>query len=109
MVEGYGGPKGLYEKGLMPVSIEAKVVTDIIAMIKKDFPWVEIDKLKRHAHLMDELGFSSLDMVEFAINLEEKFELSVSEDKFDRIFTIQQAANLIMKCNQVRAGSDAVA
>ena len=49
---------------------------------------VSIEKLSPQAHLVDDLGADSLDMVEIMMALEEKFELEMTDEEAERLLKI---------------------
>jgi acyl carrier protein len=49
---------------------------------------VPIEKLIPQAHLVDDLGADSLDMVEIMMALEEEFELEMTDEEAERLLKI---------------------
>jgi acyl carrier protein len=49
---------------------------------------VPVEKLIPQAHLVDDLGADSLDMVEIMMALEEEFELEMTDEEAERLLKI---------------------
>lgn len=45
-------------------------------------------------------GFDSLDEVEFAMELEEEFDIEIPDEDIDKLETIQQAVVYVSKCQK---------
>ena len=56
---------------------------------------VPADKITREARLAEDLDADSLDLVEFVMDLEEKFEIVVDESELEGVETIGQAYELV--------------
>ena len=57
---------------------------------------VEPDQVNEGASFKDDLDADSLDLVEFVMALEEKFSISVPEEKLEGIGTVGAAVDLVM-------------
>ena len=57
---------------------------------------VEADQVKLEARFGDDLDADSLDLVEFVMALEERFDISVPEEDLDGVDTVGQALTLVM-------------
>ena len=55
----------------------------------------QIDPIENSAHLMHDLGFDSLDMVEAVMALEDDFEIEVSDEDAEKITTVQEAIDYV--------------
>ena len=49
---------------------------------------VDIEKVVEEAHLIDDLGADSLDIVELTMALEEKFSVSISDEYSEKLVTV---------------------
>lgn len=58
---------------------------------------VPIEKVVPAAHLSDELGADSLDLVELVMAFEEKFNVEIPDDVADTIKTVGDAATYIAR------------
>jgi acyl carrier protein len=47
------------------------------------------------SHFYDDLSFDSLDIVEYAINIEEEYEVSVPDEQMEQIKTVCQAIDAV--------------
>ena len=56
---------------------------------------VKEDELKNDASFVDDLGADSLDTVELVMALEEEFETEITDEKAEKITTIQEAIDYI--------------
>ncbi len=72
------------------MSIEEKV-KKIIADQRK----VEPENLKSETSLRDDLGADSLDEVEIAMDLDEEFDIDISEEDRGKIKTVGDAINYV--------------
>ncbi|MBJ2220403.1 acyl carrier protein [Pseudomonas sp. MF7453] len=57
---------------------------------------IDVAQLRNEASLMDDLGASSLDAVEFVMALEDEFGLEIPDEVSEKITTVQDAINLMM-------------
>jgi len=76
-------------------SVEERVI-DIVA----DQLGVEKDKITRETHFVNDLGADSLDTVELVMELEEEFDISISEDSAEKIQRVGEAIDYIEKAQQ---------
>ncbi|MBI3891331.1 MAG: acyl carrier protein [Candidatus Wallbacteria bacterium] len=58
---------------------------------------VSISQVKPEDTLIEALGADSLDTVELVMSLEEKFEVEIPDAEVQRIRTVQDVANLIIR------------
>ena len=73
-------------------SVEAQV-TEVIA----DQLEVSQNRLTRETSFTDDLGADSLDMVELVMELEEEFDINISDDASKKIRTVGQSIDEIEK------------
>ena len=57
---------------------------------------VEADKVTEDASFIDDLGADSLDIVEFVMGMEEKFNVELPESEVEGVATVGQAVDLVM-------------
>ena len=55
------------------------------------------DQISLDSQFMADLGFDSLDLVEFVMLVEDEFDISVSDEESDKIITVQDAVEAIQK------------
>lgn len=77
-------------------AMKAKVV-DIIA----NQLGVEKDVITPQAHVVDDLGADSLDVVELIMALEEAFDLEIPDEEAEKIRTVQDIYDYIEKIHAV--------
>ena len=53
------------------------------------------EEVTTEASVMDDLGADSLDVVEIVMQLEEEFEVEISDDEAEGLKTVQQIINYI--------------
>lgn len=58
---------------------------------------VTAEKVVESAAFIDDLGFDSLDNVEFIMSAEEEFDLEISDDEAEHITTVKDAVDLIQR------------
>lgn len=73
-------------------SIEARVKKIIIEQLS-----VKEEQVTNEASFVDDLGADSLDTVELVMALEEEFELEIPDEDAEKITTVQQAIDYIVK------------
>jgi acyl carrier protein len=66
---------------------------------------VERELVTEDASFKDDLDADSLDLVEFVMAIEERFDISIPEEKLEGIGTVGQAATLVMETVGARAES----
>ena len=52
------------------------------------------------AHIIEDLGADSLDVIEMLMTLEEEYGVSIPDDKINQIKTIKQIVALIEECQK---------
>jgi acyl carrier protein len=57
---------------------------------------VEPDAVTESASFAEDLDADSLDLVEFVMGLEERFDISVPEEDLDGVTTVGQAVDLVL-------------
>ncbi|MEW5298982.1 MAG: hypothetical protein WDW38_004902 [Sanguina aurantia] len=72
---------------------KAKVMEDVRTVISSQLA-VDLSKVQPDANFVD-LGADSLDTVEIMMALEEKFEITMDEEGAEKIFTVQEAVDMI--------------
>ena len=55
------------------------------------------DKIKNASSFIDDLGADSLDTVELVMALEEEFDTEIPDEEAEKITTVQQAIDFIIK------------
>ena len=74
-------------------------IMDRIVNLVAERMGVEPDQLTVDTHFVNDLQSDSLDMAELVIDLEEEFDLTISDEEAQKIETVGQAAEYI-KQNQ---------
>jgi acyl carrier protein len=57
-----------------------KIVLEIINQIRLSKEMTPLTELHADANLRDDLGFTSFDLAELTVNIEDKFEIDIFED-----------------------------
>jgi len=70
-------------------------IMDRIVNLVAERMGVEPDQLTADTHFVNDLQSDSLDMAELVIDLEEEFDLTISDEEAQKIETIGQAAEYI--------------
>ena len=71
----------------------AKKVKEILV----DKLFAEENEVTNEAHIMNDLGADSLDLVEFIMELEKEFEIQISDEDAEKIETVGQAIEYLEK------------
>lgn len=61
---------------------------------------VKEEEVKLEASFVDDLGADSLDTVELVMALEEEFETEIPDEEAEKITTVQQAVDYVVKTNE---------
>lgn len=56
---------------------------------------VDIDEVVPEAHLVDDLGADSLDLVELIMSMEEEFDIEISDDDAAKLVRVKDAIEYI--------------
>ena len=56
---------------------------------------VSADRIVPEAHIMNDLGADSLTTVELAMSLEEEFDMQMTDEDTDEMFTVQDVVTYI--------------
>lgn len=67
-----------------------KIKTIILSELK-----VDSDKITREARLSEDLGADSLDAVELIMNIEDEFDISISDDEAQDIKTVGELVDFV--------------
>jgi acyl carrier protein len=73
-------------------------MTDVLERVTKiiiDRLGVEESKVTLEASFKDDLGADSLDVVELVMELEDEFDMEISDDDAEKIATVGDAVNYI--------------
>ncbi len=58
------------------------------------------DEIKNEANFLDDLGADSLDIVELIMAMEEEFEMEIPDEDAEKILTVQDAIDYVVKSTQ---------
>lgn len=58
---------------------------------------VEPEEVKLESNFKDDLGADSLDLFEFVMELEDEFDIQISNEDVEGILTVQDAVNYIQE------------
>jgi acyl carrier protein len=78
------------------VSEDEKVKTRVIEIVAEQLG-VAKEQVKPETHFINDLGADSLDTVELVMELEEEFDINIPDDAADKIQTVGQAIEYIVK------------
>ena len=53
-------------------------------------------EVAEQSHFFNDLGFDSLDMVDFVMNLEEEFGIAIEDEQAEQVKTVGQALDALM-------------
>ena len=71
------------------------MVFEKIKAIIVDKLGVDEDEVELKASFIDDLGADSLDLFEFVMDLEDEFDLEISNEEVEQIKTVEDAVNYI--------------
>jgi acyl carrier protein len=76
--------------------MDRQEVVNQLADVAVDVLGVERDLVTEDASFKDDLDADSLDLVEFVMAIEERFDISIPEEKLEGIGTVGEAATLVL-------------
>lgn len=82
-------------------TIQDKLTHQVI-QIAAERAGLSADGIALDANFIEDLGFDSLDVVEFTMDVEEEFDLSLPDDVVQEITTVGQAVDEIRKLVESR-------
>lgn len=62
---------------------------------------VDLHEVSPRTRLEDDLGYDSLDRIEFAMQVEETFAVDIPDDAAEQVHTVEEAVDLVLR---LRAG-----
>jgi acyl carrier protein len=68
---------------------------------------VNKDQVKRETSFIEDIGADSLDIVELVMELEEEFDIQISDDQSEKIKTVGEAADHIIRARREKEGRGA--
>jgi acyl carrier protein len=80
-----------------------QTVVEQLRAVAVDVLGVDPDLVSETSSFKDDLDADSLDLVEVVMALEERFDISVPEDRLDSITTVGEAVDLVMSIAADRA------
>ena len=84
------------------MSAEAEIARKVLELAA-DEAGVDPLRVTRDSHFFDDLDFDSLQAVEFIMELEDAFELSIPDEESQKILTVGQAIDHIVAHRQAAA------
>ena len=76
---------------------DVKEVEEKVIGIVADQMGVDKAEISRDSHFINDLGCDSLDTVELVMEFEDAFEMSIPDEEAEKIQTVGQAIDYIMK------------
>ena len=74
---------------------EKQTVFERVQRVISECAAVDLDKVKPETVLDSELGLDSLDLVELIMELEEAFNVKITDEQAEKCETVKEAAELI--------------
>jgi len=81
------------------------VLTDRVLRLAADQVAIPADQVSLDSAFVNDLGFDSLDQVEFLMEIEDAFNVSVPADAVERILTVRQAADEVRRLTESQSGT----
>ncbi|MFH1155892.1 MAG: acyl carrier protein [Pseudomonadota bacterium] len=73
------------------------VETKVRKIIAEKLNDVDIDDVVPEASLVDDLGADSLSLVELVMSIEEAFDIDIDDEDAEKLITVQDAIDYILK------------
>lgn len=71
------------------------IINQIISIILKTKPRLDLDKIKPESKFIDDLDFDSLEVVDLVMDLETEFYVTIDDQDATQITTVQDLATKI--------------
>lgn len=75
--------------------MERQDILDGFADVAAEQLGITADKVTEEARFAEDLGLDSLDLVEFVMEVEEKFSVKIDDDELKGVLTVGQAVDLV--------------
>jgi acyl carrier protein len=92
LIAGALGPRGSLREVATVASVEERVI-DIVC----ENLGVNKEQVTRKTSFIEDIGADSLDIVELIMELEEEFEITIPDEEAEKIKTVGEAIDYIMK------------
>ncbi len=79
----------------MQSTMTREQVIEKLCVLAAEQVGVDASVVTIETHLFDDLNFDSLDIVEYAMTIEEEFDVEVPDEKAQEVKTIRQAHELL--------------
>jgi acyl carrier protein len=80
----------------MPATMNREEVIETARRLAAEQVSVDPASVTLDMDLFNDLGFDSLDAVEFTMNIEEAFELSIPDEQSENVRTVGQAVEMLV-------------
>lgn len=80
-------------------------LTDRVLKLAADQVAIPADQVSPDSAFISDLGFDSLDVVEFMMEIEDAFNVSVPDEASERILTVRQAVDEVRRLIESRDGA----
>lgn len=81
----------------MKSPIDRAAITTRVCELAAEQAGVEPPQVTPATHFVNDLNFDSLDVVEFAMSIEDEFRISVSDDEAQNVPTVDAAVELVVR------------
>ena len=78
----------------MPTQITKTVSQQVVELVSKQVD-IPAERISLDSNFETDLGFDSLELVEFTMAIEERFDISVPDETASEIKTVRQAIDVI--------------
>ena len=86
----YAYNQRIFLKAIKKMSLEIKIRELIAEKLR-----IDIDKVVPEATFINDLGADSLDLFELVMDLEDEFEVQISQKDTDKLFSVRDIVNYI--------------
>ncbi len=80
----------------MPAVMSREQVVETIIRLAAEQAGVTVAEVSIDSHLFRDLNFDSLDAVDFVMQIEDEFDVSVSDEDAQHVETVRQAVEMLM-------------
>lgn len=80
----------------MPTTLNREQILERVCQLAAEQAGMSAAEVSLDSHLVHDLNFDSLDKVEFTMTVEDEFDVSISDDRADRVNTVRDAAELLL-------------
>lgn len=80
----------------MPITVNREAVEATVCRLAAEQAAVTVAEVTADTHLVHDLNFDSLAMVEFTMKIEDAFDVTIPDERAEQVKTIRDAVELLI-------------